>query len=239
MTSTYCANNNTDIDVYIMFSNNARTNSDFTDAANYQMLKALKEGKNVRLIAVNTRAEFEAAWAYLPENAAEVYMMFHSDGKSLIFEENSSTEAASVSGLNKAKDPIGNLATLEHKAIDTLYLYACNSGNIDIAKKGNGIAELMSTIIGGSVIGVDGELAYGAPDAFVSEEYNVFFPRLSQNQSGFHDNSGWFDLPEGLVEYRDGEFVGVVEGLPNSWEAFIHWAELHEDNKIGELRDPG
>ena len=97
----------------------------------------------------------------------------------------------------------------------------------------------MSTITGGSVIGVDGELAYGAPDAFVSEEYNVFFPRLSQNQSGFHDNSGWFDLPEGLVEYRDGEFVGVVEGLPNSWEAFIHWAELHEDNKIGELRDPG
>ena len=76
-------------------------------------------------------------------------------------------------------------------------------------------------------------------DAFVSDEYNVFFPRLSQNQEGFHNYSGKFDSPEGFVEYRNGEFVGVVDGLPNSWEAIIHWAKLHEDNGIDELRDPG
>lgn len=76
-------------------------------------------------------------------------------------------------------------------------------------------------------------------DAFVSDEYNVFFPRLSQDQGGFHNYSGKFDSPEGFVEYRNGEFVGVVDGLPNSWEAIIHWAKLHEDNEIDELRDPG
>ena len=237
-TSIFCNREDSEkIDTYIMFSNVG--GSDFTDAANYQILKARREGKNVKVITVNTKNEFEAAWASLPESAAEVYMMFHSNGKSLIFEEGSPTEAASVNGQNEEDKPIGNLAELDHKSIDTLYLYACNSGNIDLAEKGDGIAELMSTITGGSVIGVDGELAYGAPSAFVSDEYNVFFPRLSQDQGGYHNYSGKFDSPEGFVEYRNGEFVGVVDGLPNSWEAIIHWAKLHEDNGIDELRDPG
>ena len=223
MTSTYCANKNTDIDVYIMFSNNARTNSDFTDAANYQMLKALKEGKNVRLIAVNTRAEFEAAWAYLPENAAEVYMMFHSNGKSLIFEENTGTEAYSVDGRDRnGKDVLGNLSTLSPKDIETLYIYACNSGNTRKAKYGDGIAEVMSKVTAGSVIGVDGSLSYGAPDSLVDDEHNIYFPRSSFEQSG----TGLFHIPKGLVEYNNGEYVGVVEdNIVSPYYAFIEWTK--------------
>lgn len=223
MTSTYCANKNTDIDVYIMFSNNARTNSDFTDAANYQMLKALKEGKNVRLIAVNTRAEFEAAWAYLPENAAEVYMMFHSNGKSLIFEEGTSTEAYSVDGWNLDNTvELGNLSTLSPKDIETLYIYACNSGNTRKAKYGDGIAEVMSKVTAGSVIGVDGSLSYGAPDSLVDDEHNIYFPRSSFEQSG----TGLFHIPKGLVEYNNGEYVGVVEeNIVSPYYAFIEWTK--------------
>ena len=89
----------------------------------------------------------------------------------------------------------------------------------------------MSAITGGSVIGVDGELAYGAPDAFVSEENNVFFPRLSLNQTGFHKESGWFDLPEGVVEYRNGEMAEVIGGLPDPVEAYIHWLVIQELEK--------
>lgn len=89
----------------------------------------------------------------------------------------------------------------------------------------------MSAITGGSVIGVDGELAYGAPDAFVSEENNVFFPRLSLNQTGFHKESGWFDLPEGFVEYRNGEMAEVIGGLPDPVEAYIHWLVIQELEK--------
>ena len=211
-------------DTYIIFSDAA--GSDFTDAANFQMLQAQREGKNVKTIVVNTRAEFEAAWASLPESAAEVYMMFHSNGYSLIFEEGSPTEAASVSGYNSKNKIIGNLATLDHKAIDTLYLYACNSGNIHIAESGDGIGEVLIEVTGGSVIGVDGELAYGAPSFFVPDKYNRFFPRLSQNQDGFYELSGEDASPSGFVEYRDGELYEVIGDLPNSWEALKQWREI-------------
>lgn len=152
--------------------------------------------------------------------------MFHSNGYSLIFEENSSTEAYSTTGKNFNDDDIGNLATLDHKAIDTLYLYACNSGNIHIAESEDGIGEVLSEVTGGSVIGVDGELAYGAPSFFVPDKYNGFFPRLSQNQDGFYKLSGEDASPSGFVEYKDGARYEVIGDLPNSWEALKQWREI-------------
>ena len=223
--SAYCNRKDEgEYDTYIIFSDAA--GADFTDAANFQMLQAQREGKNVKTIVVNTRAEFEAAWASLPESAAEVYMMFHSNGYSLIFEENSSTEAYSTTGKNFNDDDIGNLATLDHKAIDTLYLYACNSGNIHIAESEDGIGEVLSEVTGGSVIGVDGELSYGCP--LISDEFNRYFPRLSKEQEGFHDISGKDASPSGFVEYKDGALYEVIGDLPTSWGSYFDWKEIRD-----------
>lgn len=100
---------------------------------------------------------------------------------------------------------------------------AKNRGNSQ-ADKGN-VSQAFSLVTGGSVIGVDGELAYGAPIA--EDKYNIYFPRLSNNQGGFHDISGIFNKPEGFIEYRGGEVYEIKGDMPSAFGANIHWMMQH------------
>lgn len=224
-----CEQEDTEETVYVLFSNydkSTSSRSDFTDAANYILLESVDE-KNVVFIAVNTKDDFTAAWDAIPDETSEAYFLFHCNGESLIFEDGSSTEAYNIWGRNTLGKEIGNISSLPEKNIDTLYLYACNSGNLTLAEIGN-VAQAFSLLTDGSVIGVDGELSYGAPIA--DDRYNVYFPRLSSNQRNFHKKSGYLNSPEGFVEYRDGEVYEVIGGLPTTLEACWKWIMLHEEN---------
>lgn len=233
-----CTAKNVTDTIYILFSNinkDGNSKSDFTDAANYLLQKNIQE-KNVTLIAVNTRAEFEAAWNLFPNKdselpgVSEVYMLFHSNGNSLIFEDGSFTEAYSADGKNSRHEPIGDIRDLDKKTIGMLYIYGCNSGQVSRASddKNNpgNVAQAFSGRVTGSVIGVDGELAYGA--FIAQDEYDIYFPRLSVDQGDFpksHDFFGFFSA--GFVEYEDGAEVGGVEGLPSPIEARLQWIKMH------------
>ena len=64
--------------------------------------------------------------------------------------------------------------------------------------------------------------SYGAPDSLVDDEHNIYFPRRSFEQSG----TGLFHIPKGLVEYNNGEYVGVVEeNIVSPYYAFIEWTK--------------
>lgn len=181
---------------------------------------------------MNTKDEFTMAWESLPDHAAEVYMMFHSGGNNLIFEEGDYYEAYSVSGENSRYEKIGKISDLSPKDISTLYVLGCNSGNLKLARDqgkttedyGN-VAQAFSLLTGGSVWGIDGELAYGSPIAM--DEYNSYFPRLSNDQGHFHEISGLLSSPQGYVEYQDGIMSQVHGELPSPFSAIVHWALEH------------
>ena len=214
-----------------MFSNNASKGTDFTDAMYYQVQKALAEGKNATIMLVNSEPEFASAWNNLPNGASEVIMIFHSNGRSIILEHGSSTEGYSPNGLNGENNPeLGIISDLPRREIDTLYLLACNSGIISNRSfEGDNLGEAFSRIVDGSVIAVDGNVSFGAPDdiplsnwipflndiQLVSDEDNVYFPRLKTSSS------------EGYVEYSNGELVEILGGLSGPVEAYFQWAMMH------------
>lgn len=56
----------------------------------------------------------------------------------------------------------------------------------------------------------------------MDDEHNIYFPRRSFEQSG----TGLFHIPKGLVEYNNGEYVGVVEeNIVSPYYAFIEWTK--------------
>ena len=197
---------------YVFYTTGEESN--FAKQAEWQKKRLEGLGQDVHLATINDLDEFLAAWDMIDENGAKyVIILSHSNERSLILLEGSSSQALSVDGKNRAGEEIGNLSTLAFKPIQYMELYSCNAGHVDVYNKaGSNVASVMSTRISGSVLAYDGNVGFGPSGVMSLLNFgNDYTPRMSNSQDGFHSLAiqygGKDRSPIGAVYYVSGELV--------------------------------
>ncbi len=210
---------------YIFYSTGK--NADFSGQALYQGKQFVDGGKKVIMRKIDSRLEFKDAWDGMGSvggirvNIGTVKILTHSNGKAIMFQDGTSTEAYSVTGRNSNNQEIGDINKLLKKNIQCLDLLSCNSGHLDMAnsKEGN-VAQAFArhgTI--GVVYGYDGSVGVGHEGigsvwSWITGDY---FSRQSNEQGSFHNmvakNGGVVGRePVGRVEYYSGGRFSAVGG---------------------------
>ena len=195
---------------------------DFKRQANWQIKKLRRHGVDVVAVPINEEAqdrpseeiekemhlanEFKEQWNDMPDQVDTVYIFSHGTEKMLQFQNGSSYNALTLSGLNKANDlTAGSLHDLEKKDISELYIQACNGGHIDAlfdrALGNENVASVLSNKIGdGIVYAWDGSVSFYLNGA----------PKLSNKQGHFYDDlitdQGYPQRdPLGQLMYQNGK----------------------------------
>ena len=172
---------------YILYTTGKDSN--FTQQANWQEEQLKASGDTVVKLKIDTVHAFNDAWNDMDGEINQVFIYSHGNARTLILKEGSGTDALSIDGENRAKEPIGNLQDLETKAIAQLHIMSCNAGNIDYfnhGKEGENVASVMAgKNIGGVTWAYDGNVSFGKNwfDAAILGNYPLC---LSNNQASFY-----------------------------------------------------
>ena len=198
--------------------------SDWTKQAVWMKNELENNDREVIMLSVSDRNSFESAWNSLgiDENGNEysidnVYIYSHGTERALILQDGSSTEALSINGLNLGGEKIGNINNLQVKEMKTLYLYSCNSGNLDQYldgtedNRGSGnVASVFSTKVANGVVkAYDGNVGFGIK-ILGNLGIGGYRPRLSNDQSKFDEITKHYKHyhrePRGVLTYYNGEY---------------------------------
>lgn len=168
---------------------------DFSNQGNYYVNTINANGGKVVAIPVADIRDFINGWNALsdsPENIGDVLIIGHSNMASVMFFENGAepAQAISVSGKNRTgtENTAAKVSDLEDISIGgSLFLYTCNSANMNLAKQGDNLAEEFLNMDGiNSVVGYDGSVGYGDWFSFITQQYPA---RLSNSQPGFYEEA--------------------------------------------------
>ena len=183
----------------------------FKKQAEYQKKVLESQGYKVELVQTDNVDVFMREWDNMDPKTTTAVVLSHSNGMSLIFEENSKTNAISATGL--AKDRTTKLAAvsdLSGPEIAELYIYACNAGHEELlASEGTNVADAFRDLANvDTVYAFDGSVGFG-PSCLFRTTYE---PRLSNAQS-YDDVFSWFNIPaslgesgaSGLLEYQSDD----------------------------------
>ena len=194
---------------YVFYTSNP--GAEFTKQAEYQKKELAKQGYRVNLVCTNNVTAFSDAWNHMDPKTSAAVIISHSNGMSLIFEHDSSTDAISAVGKNTEGQTIPSISSLKGPDIGLLYLYACNAGHEELLQaKGTNVAQAFLDLPNiDTVFAYDGSVGFGLPvirDIFP----NAFLdPRLAEDQGSYYDIYDKFGLsssfgdPSGMIEYSD------------------------------------
>ncbi|WP_411289438.1 RHS repeat-associated core domain-containing protein [Lutispora sp.] len=233
---SYCKNNPithvdpSGHDSYVFYGLSHGGEGGFEEQAKSEQKRLKKEyGNNVYLIPVETEKQFVSAWSKIGINekcekikVEEVSLLFHSNPHNLLLdytkEEYITTYInGKTRGTTDSADAT-SIYSLESKSFDTLNLFTCNSGHIDIAD--NLAAKFIETNKIESVFAWDGSMAY-------NNFWGTYIPRLAFNQRAFYS---WTPERIGLfgIRYKRSP-IGQVEYYREN-DGTINWREVY---KIG------
>ena len=192
--------------------------SDFSTQANWQKSFLERSGEKVIMKKIDTVRAFISAWNSIgldgDENSVSVNKVIiytHSNDRTLILLDGSSTQALSIDGKNSDGKAIGNLSELKYKNINELQLLSCNAGHLDPYYAGNSnVASVMSEKISGVTYAYDGNVAFGRPAWKVWGEDIGLSSRLSTTQNSFNKITSYYGKsgrePRGKLTYFNGEY---------------------------------
>ena len=194
---------------YVFYTSNP--GAEFTKQAEYQKKELAKQGYKVNLVCTNDVTAFSDAWNHMDPKTGAAVIISHSNGMSLIFEHDSSTNAISASGKNTAGNTIPSISNLKGPDIGLLYLYACNAGHEELVKdRGTNVAQAFVDLPNiDTVYAYDGSVGFGIPvirDLFPNDFLD---PRLAEDQESYYEIYEKFGLtstvgnPSGMIEYSD------------------------------------
>ena len=190
---------------YVFFTNS--WGARFKKQALYQQRVLESQGYDVELVQTDDVDIFMREWNDMDPKTTTAVVISHCNGMSLIFEDNSKTNAISATGFAKdKKTKLPAISELSGPEIAELYIYACNAGHEELlANKGTNVADAFRDLSSvDTVYAFDGSVSFGPPALFRT----TFEPRLSHEQS-YDDVFAWFQIPgsygesgaSGLLEY--------------------------------------
>ncbi|MDD6214127.1 MAG: RHS repeat-associated core domain-containing protein [Firmicutes bacterium] len=194
-------------------------NSDFSRQANWQKSFLQRSGEKVIMKKIDTVKAFTSAWDSIglddsgnTVSVNKVIIYTHSNDRTLILLDGSSTQALSIDGKNSAGKAIGNLSELKYKYINELQLLSCNAGHLDPYYAGNSnVASVMSKRIAGVTYAYDGNVAFGRPAWKLWGEDIGLSSRLSTTQNSFNKITSYYGKsgrePRGKLTYFNGEYM--------------------------------
>jgi len=111
-----------------------------------------------------------------------IYIYTHGKPTTWIFEENSSTNAMSISGKNSSDEEITSFSSLESVSINgKMEIYSCNAGHLYTYNKyGKNVASVISDIVSGNIYAYDGNVSFGR-----LFHINNYEDRLSHKQTSY------------------------------------------------------
>lgn len=178
----------------------------FKRQAEYQRKVLESLGYDVELIRTDNVDVFQTEWNDMDPKTTTAVVISHCNGMSLIFEENSPTNAISAIGENRAGDPIPSISNLTGPEITAMYLYTCNAGIEELlAHEGTNVADAFRDLASvDTVYAFDGSVGFGPTALFRT----TFEPRLSHEQN-YDKVFSDFNIPEsygksgasGFLEY--------------------------------------
>jgi len=193
---------------YVFFTNSK--GAMFKKQAEYQKKVLESQGYKVELVQTDNVDVFMREWDNMDPKTTTAVVLSHSNGMSLIFEHDSSTNAISATGRNRKKEKIFSIKDLNGPEIAELYIYACNAGHEELlASEGTNVADAFRDLVNvDTVYAFDGSVSFGPPCIFRT----TFEPRLSNAQS-YDDVFSWFNIPDtygesgpsGLLEYQSDD----------------------------------
>ncbi len=196
---------------YIFYTDNP--DADFSKQAEYQKKQLEKQGYEAKLVCTNDVTAFSDAWNSMSPKTGAAVIISHSNGMSLIFEHNSTTNAISATGLGSKNNILPSIGDLHGPDVGILYLYACNAGHEELfQEKGINVAAAFSDLSTvDTVFAYDGSVGFGIP--ILRDIFPDFFldPRLASDQDSYYDIYKKFGLsseigtPSGLIEYTDDD----------------------------------
>jgi len=194
---------------YVFYTSNP--GAEFTKQAEYQKKELAKQGYKVNLVCTNDVTAFSDAWNHMDPKTSAAVIISHSNGMSLIFEHDSSSNAISAIGKNTAGQTIPSISNLKGPDIGLLYLYACNAGHEELLQdKGINVAQAFVDLPNiDTVYAFDGSVGFGIPVIREVFPNNFLDPRLAEDQDSYYDIYDKFKLsssfgePSGLIEYSD------------------------------------
>ncbi len=178
----------------------------FKRQAEYQRKVLESLGYEVELVRTDNVDIFQREWNSMDPKTTTAVVISHCNGMSLIFEENSPTNAISAIGKNKKGATIPSINNLSGPEITALYLYACNAGIEELlAYKDTNVADAFRDLTNvDTVYAFDGSVGFGPATLFRT----TFEPRLSHEQN-YDQVFADFSIPEsygksgasGLLKY--------------------------------------
>lgn len=218
----YCGNNPilfidpTGNESYVFYTSGKK--SDFSEQANWQKSYLERSGETVIMKTINSVDEFTKAWDSIgfdlngnSVSVNKVIIYTHSNDRTLILLDGSSTQALSIDGKNSAGKEIGDLSKLTYKNINELQLLSCNAGHLDPYFAGNSnVASVMSKRVSGVTYAYDGNVAFGNPSWKLWGEDIGLSSRLSTSQNSFNQITAYYGKsgrkPKGKLTYYNGEY---------------------------------
>ncbi|MCE5189867.1 MAG: hypothetical protein LLF75_11910 [Eubacteriales bacterium] len=190
---------------YVFFTNSK--GAMFKKQAQYQKKLLESQGYEVKLVQTDDVDVFTREWDNMDPKTTTAVVISHSNGMSLIFEDDSSTNAISATGRNRQNEKIASIRYLSGPEIAELYIYACNAGHEELlASEGTNVADAFRDLSNvDTVYAFDGSVSFGPSCLFRT----TFEPRLSNAQS-YDDVFSWFNIPDaygesgpsGLLEFQ-------------------------------------
>ena len=188
---------------YVFFTNS--WGARFKKQALYQQKVLESQGYDVELVQTDDVDIFMDEWNDMDPKTTTAVVISHCNGMSLIFENNSSTNAMSATGKNRSGVNIPSISELTGPEIAELYIYSCNAGHEEfLASEGTNVADAFRDLSNvDTVFAFDGSVGFGPPALFRT----TYEPRLSHEQS-YDDVFSWFSIPDG---YGESGASGLLE----------------------------
>ncbi len=177
---------------YVFYTNSL--GAEFKKQAEHQRKVLQRQGYEVELVCTNTATAFSDSWNHMDPKTGAAVIISHCNGMSLIFEENSSTNAISATGkAMNDKTVLPAIRDLEGPEIAALYLYTCNAAHEELLKyEGTNVADAFRDLDNvDTVYAYDGSAGFGVP---LFNKHNLK-PRLALDQSGYFKVYSNFGLP--------------------------------------------
>jgi RHS repeat-associated protein len=231
----YCANNpilyvdSDGLAYYVYYTSDKASDSDFSKQAEWQRKQLAKTGEEIKMINLNDISakdrkngvveadRFVSEWnkmAASEETNNGVYIFTHGSDRALIFENESSTNAMSFDGKNRAGENIRSVSELSEVSVKgSVNLFGCNTGNLTTYYNkdsgGQNFASALSLRTGGSSVrAFDGNVGFGFGER-TNKITGFLGARLSFDQNGFRsilsDNNAAGRNPRGPIQYQNGE----------------------------------